>query len=331
MKKVLITGGAGFIGFHLAKFLNDKRCHVDLIDDLSRAVKDIELENILKNDNVSLIKLNLLDLDNNLFLKIRDDYDYIYHFAAIVGVNHVTKSPYNVLSKNYSLLDNTLKIGKFQKNLKKFVFASTSEVYSGTLANYGLKFPTSEQTPLAINLLREGRSTYMLSKIYGESMCYHSGLPITIVRPHNFYGPRMGVSHVIPELFKKVVEQKTKELQVFSVNHSRTFCFIEDAINMMYQLAISPNTVNEVYNVGNDDEEIKIGDLANKIINLADKKITVIPKPATKGSPSRRLPSIEKAKKAISYDKQFSLDDGLEVTYNWYMNNVFIDDGVSAI
>jgi len=228
-------------------------------------------------------------------------------------------------------LSNTLKIGKVQKNLKKFIFTSTSEVYSGTLADYGLEFPTNEKTPITVSLLKKARSTYMLSKIYGESMCYHSGLPITIVRPHNFYGPRMGVSHVIPELFKKVVEQKTKELQVFSIDHTRTFCFIEDAVKMMYKLAISTKTVSQVYNVGNDDEEIKIGDLANKIIKLANRKITVIPMPVTEGSPPRRLPSIEKAKKVISYKRDFSLNDGLEATYKWYMNNVFIDGGVSAI
>lgn len=331
MKKVLITGGAGFIGFYLAKHLVSKNYQIDLIDNLSRGVEDKDFENLIKNDNINFLKLDLLNTNYDKLINIKNDYDYIYHLAAIVGVKHVSKTPYEVLSKNYDLLKNAIKISQFQKNLKKFIFASTSEVYSGTLASYGLKFPTNEKTPLTCSSLVEARSTYMLSKIYGEAMCFHSGLPITIVRPHNFYGPRMGLSHVIPELFKKLIELDSEGLKVFSVNHSRSFCYIEDAVNMIHELGISPQTVNEVYNIGNDDEEIKIGDLAYKIINLVKKGTKIITMPETEGSPKRRLPDIEKAKSIFKYKKKYNLDEGLKYTLEWYKNNVFVEGGVSAL
>ena len=83
---------------------------------------------------------------------------------------------------------------------KLFVFASTSEVYAGSLEHFGLPIPTPETAPLGLPDLGRPRTTYMLSKIYGEALCRHAGLPFTILRPHNLYGPRMGMAHVIPEL-----------------------------------------------------------------------------------------------------------------------------------
>ena len=94
----------------------------------------------------------------------------------------------------------------------------------------------------------------MLSKIYGESMCINSMLP-TIIRPHNFYGPRMGLSHVIPELMKKAVESENSKIDVFSINHKRTFCYIEDAVNAIQKLSESQNSIGKTYNIGDEEEK----------------------------------------------------------------------------
>ena len=126
-------------------------------------------------------------------------------------------------------------------------------------------FPTKEDTPLTITDLNEARTSYMLSKIYGESMCINSMLPITIIRPHNFYGPRMGLSHVIPELMKKVIESKNTRIDVFSVDHKRTFCFIDDAVTAIQKLAESKKSIGQVYNIGDDEEEVNMGDLSKKL------------------------------------------------------------------
>jgi nucleoside-diphosphate-sugar epimerase len=329
MRKVLITGGVGFVGYHLANILLENDYRIDLLDNFSRGVNDSQITALAKNERVNLINADLLL--PNVQNKLNKDYSYIYHFAAVIGVQHVLKSPYDVLDKNIRLLQNTLEIANHQKNLTRFIFASTSEIYAGTLNYYGLEFPTPETTPLTINSLNEARTSYMLSKIYGEVMCLHSDLPVTIIRPHNFYGPRMGLSHVIPELMKKVVGINSGKLDVFSVNHRRTFCYIADAVEMIQLLAESDRSIGETYNVGNDDEETTMGDLAKKIINLIGEDIDINPMPATHGSPERRCPSIAKLKDAIPYTKQYPLEKGLQETFDWYNKNIFSGKEVSAV
>ena len=329
MKKVLITGGAGFIGYHLANNLLLSNYKVDLLDNFSRAVEDQQLMALEKNDRVNLINEDILN--SEIANKLDSDYEFIYHLAAVIGVQHVLKSPFDVLVKNFLLLQNTLMIAEKQKKLKRFIFASTSEVYAGTLKYYGLEFPTIEKTPLTINELSEARSSYMLSKIYGEAMCLQSGLPITIVRPHNFYGPRMGLSHVVPELMKKTVESKTGSIDVFSPNHKRTFSYIKDAVNMIQLLAESELTIGKSYNIGDDKEELTIIELAQKIIDLIDNKININCLSTTPGSPERRIPSIKKVNQVITYVKKYPLEEGLKETFNWYDKYIFSGNEKSAI
>ena len=115
MKKILITGGAGFIGFHLCKKFIDKGYKVDLVDNFKRGIIDFDLKKLLNNKNINFIKTDLLNFN------IRDwsiDYDKIFHLAAIIGVKHVNKDPYNVLTQNIYLLDNVIKIAH-KLNLKK--------------------------------------------------------------------------------------------------------------------------------------------------------------------------------------------------------------------
>ena len=162
-------------------------------------------------------------------------------------------------------------------------------------------------------------------------MCLYSDLPVTIIRPHNFYGPRMGLSHVIPELMKKVFDTDNRMIDVFSIRHKRTFCYIDDAVEMIKLLAESKNTIGESYNIGNDDEEITMGDLAQKVIDLSGKHIVINPKPPTAGSPERRCPSIEKIKNKIDVTKKYKLDQGLEQTFSWYKKNVFSGQDVCAV
>ena len=329
MKKVLITGGAGFIGYHLANKLLENDYHIDLLDNFSRGVNDAQITALAKDERVNLINADLLL--PNIQKKLDKDYSYIYHFAAVIGVQHVLKSPYDVLDKNIRLLQNAIEIANHQKNLIRFIFASTSEIYAGTLNHYGLEFPTPETTPLTINNLHEARTSYMLSKIYGEAMCLHAGLPVTIIRPHNFYGPRMGLSHVVPELMKKVVELENNQLEVYSVNHQRTFCYIADAVEMIQLLAESDKSIGESYNIGNEDEETTMGELAKKIIDLIGKDISINSMPATPGSPERRCPSLAKLKNIIDYTKQYPIEKGLQETFDWYNKNIFSGQEVSAV
>tara|TARA_X000000950_G_scaffold277437_1_gene366852 strand:- start:13332 stop:14312 length:981 start_codon:yes stop_codon:yes gene_type:complete len=325
MKKILITGGAGFIGYHLANRLSEDGYKVTILDDFSRAVKDSDLNKLSKS--VSFIDEDLLLCKNK---NIEADYFIIYHLAAVVGVSHVLESPFDVLNKNILLLQKIIEIAKQQKSLSRLVFTSTSEVYAGTLKNYGLEFPTLEETPLTVGDLKENRTSYMLSKIYGEAMCFHSKLPVTVVRPHNIYGPRMGMSHVIPELMKKVIKNNSGNLDVFSVDHKRTFCFVNDAVDALIKLSNSEAAIGEVYNIGNDDEEITMGALSKKIMKILNKDLLINPLPPTAGSPVRRCPSISKLKKDTNYSKKFQLNYGLRITFDWYYKNIFSGKEKSA-
>jgi len=322
MNKVLITGGAGFLGFHLAQKLK-KQFKVDLIDDFSRGTKDKDLNILLKNNNVKLQKINLLK-DVKKIDKLPKNYSYIFHLAAIVGVKNVISSPYEVLTKNLTLLQNTISLSRKQKKLKRFIFVSSSEVYYGTLKNYGLVFPTNENTKISLLNLSNKRGTYMLSKIYGEALCRQSGLPFTIVRPHNFYGPRMGLSHVIPELFKKVYFSKNKKIKVFSPKHKRNFCYIEDGIDLILSLIFKRESLRDTFNIGSNTRDITIEDLAKKMIKISKKRLKIKKEGDLFESPSRRLPDVSKALKITSFKYNFRLIDGLIKTYEWYKKNNFL-------
>ena len=319
MRRVLITGGAGFMGYHLAKRLEKNDFYIDLIDDLSRGKIDKDFKYLIKKKN---IRFNNIDINSNNFFSLKKrNYDYIFHFAAIVGVKNVIKKPLEVLTKNIFLLERILNFSKKQKKLKRLIFTSSSEIYAGTLKKFGLKFPTPEETILTLNKLDDQRSTYMMSKIYGEAMCHHSKIPFTIIRPHNIYGPRMGRSHVIPELFIKAQHPKEKILEVYSPYHKRTFCYVDDAVNMIINLSKSKLSKNNIFNIGNDKNEIKIIDLAKLILIISKKKLKILPIQIDNGSPYRRCPSIKKYKRIDNKIQFTSLKVGLKNTLGWYLNN----------
>jgi UDP-glucuronate decarboxylase len=329
MSKILITGGAGFIGLHLAEKLHKSGHEVHLLDNFARAAKDPDLDSFLARERVSLIQEDLLD--SSFSNRLSTDYNVIYHFAAIIGVPHVLGRPYDVLTKNVALLANILEFAKMQKQLDRFVFASTSEVYAGTLKYFDLPIPTPEDTPLAITSVSEARTSYMLSKIYGEAMCQHSKIPFTIVRPHNVYGPRMGMSHVIPILLERAYKLDGEvPLKVYSPTHKRTFCYIEDAVDLLERIVNTPECDGATLNLGSTDDEITMETLANGIIKVTGKGKGLTFMPDTEGSVLRRCPEMAAAKQLTGYQSQVSLEDGLLKTFSWYRDSIFEGHGVTA-
>jgi nucleoside-diphosphate-sugar epimerase len=259
------------------------------------------------------------------------DYAYIYHLAAIVGVAHVLNRPFEVLRDNTLILLPLLELAGRQDHLKRFVFASTSEVYAGTLKYFHLPVPTPETTPLAVTDLGEPRTSYMLSKIYGEALCRHAGMPVTIIRPHNVYGPRMGLVHVIPELLHKVeVSPEGAALEVFSVDHRRTFCYVTDGVELIRRVAEAPDGEGETLNIGSRGPEMAIGELARIILQVTGKNLTIDSRPATPGSPARRCPDMTKTTALTGYQAQVGLEEGIAHTYDWYKRHVFSGREVSA-
>ena len=322
MSKVLVTGGGGFIGGHLASRLVELGHEVHLLENFSRAVRDSYLEGLLASPGVRLIEADLTRPESAG--RVGTDYEFVYHLAAIVGVANVLRAPVAVLTGNVRMLEAALEIAARQTRLRRFVFTSTSEVYVGTLEKLGLPFPTPEDVPLVCPDLGSKRMSYMLSKIYGEAMCRAAQVPTTMVRPHNVYGPRMGLSHVIPELLQRA--HSTREggnLEVFSVGHKRTFCYIADAVEMLRLAAENDGADSGTYNLGNQSPEVTILELARLVVAAVGKRLCLVPKPDTVSSPARRAPDTTKIRNLTGYTSRIDLREGIQRTLQWYSAQVF--------
>lgn len=319
--RVLIIGGLGFIGFHLCKRLISNGFQVDIIDNLPSTQLPLSDQKILEDPNLKYIKADVCLLSENY--NFNKDYEFIFHFAALLGVEMVSKNPYRVLKDNILMTFNVIEIARQQRKLKKIFFTSTSEVYAGTLRYYGMGFPTPENIPLTISPLESNRSSYMLSKIYGEGLLHFADIPYIILRPHNIYGPRMGNRHVIPQLLEKAHALVNGEsLEVYSPSHTRTFCYVQDAVNYMFRL-MEVDAVNIALNLGVESPEISMKELSKKIISVVGKNLQVKEMPNAEGSPERRAPKTEALIRYTGYSPQVSLEQGLQETYSWYRENKF--------
>lgn len=315
--KALITGGCGFIGFNLAQRLAAQGYAVTLVDRPGTGAGDAEVREFVSSGAHQHVERDLTAagaLDG-----LADDYTAICHLAAILGVAAVRRDPQAVLRDNLRMQLHALEFASRQRGLGRFVFTSTSEVYAGTLQHFALPFPTPESTPLAVPDLAEPRTSYMLSKIYGEALLHQSGIPFVIVRPHNVYGPRMGTRHVVPELMQRIAAAPDgAEVMVYSPDHRRTLCFVQDAVAMMSAAADTPSTIGATLNIGTDAPEVTMRDLAMRICRLMDRDVKLVDGPVTPGSPARRQPDISRVVALTGVGPVVDLDEGLRRTYQWY-------------
>ncbi|MCB0165112.1 MAG: NAD-dependent epimerase/dehydratase family protein [Anaerolineae bacterium] len=318
-RRILITGGSGFIGYHLSNYLSQEPTNqVVLVDNFIRGKRDEDLEALLARPNVQLVTGDLTDLAT--FAQLGDGYDEVYHLAAIIGVKNVIERPHEVVRVNaiatLFLLDWFVKGGG-----KKILFSSTSESYAWTQQFYQLPIPTPENVPVALTDIKNPRSSYAGSKIFGElavtQYCQMYGKPFVNVRFHNVYGPRMGFEHVIPELYQRALNGQNP-LVVYSANYSRAFCYVQDAVMAITKAMQNPAGDGHTFNVGNDEEEITIGELAQRILEKANVSIDIAPQVAAHDPIVRRCPDISQARKLLDYQPQVSLDEGLEQTLAWY-------------
>ena len=328
-ERILITGGAGFIGFHLAKHLASTGYDICLVDNLARGIRDVDLAELLLDTKVSFVEANLLDHD--AVVRLGTGFDAIFHLAAIIGVRHVLKRPYDVLAHNTRMLDNVITLAQRQIACTRLLFASTSEIYAGTLAHFDLTVPTPEHTPLALTVLESPRTSYMLSKIMGEAMVQQSGLPFTIFRPHNIYGPRMGMVHVIPEQLKKAFDAPSGDsISVYSPDHKRAFCYVDDAVEMLQRMLTRESCEGATLNLGTQAPEVTIREAVQTCADVVGKALTLEELPPTPGSPLRRAPDMHKTTQLLNFESQISLRSGIEKTWHWYREKVFQPGGVSA-
>ncbi|MBU0662309.1 MAG: SDR family NAD(P)-dependent oxidoreductase [Candidatus Diapherotrites archaeon] len=320
----LVTGGAGFIGLHLSAALAEQNKAVTIADNLSRGKMDPELKLLAERDNVEFIEADLTNPAGLMKLGKPENFDFVYHLAAINGTRYFYEKPEQVLRVNILSAINILDWFSAQKkNRSKIVFSSSSEAYAGGVSLGVSKIPTPETAPLVIEDVTNPRWSYGGSKIAGELLfmnyARHYGFPLSIVRYHNIYGPRMGNDHVIPEFIMRAAKDENP-FKIQGGEQTRAFCFVDDAVRATILVAESEKTNNEIIHIGNNLEEIKISELAKKIIAAAGSNAEIETTDMPEGSVMRRCPDITKLRTLTGYEPGIMLDAGLKKTAEWYLN-----------
>lgn len=325
VKKVLLLGGAGFIGINIAKYLVKNRDYkITIADNFSRGQMDDELTSLVENHSISVIKGDFTVPET--FTQLESDYQYVYMLASVVGVNNTLQIPHEIIRINTALIYNTLEWLRHSE-VKKVLFTSTSECYAGTIDTFGYKVPTPEEIPLCISDIGHPRFTYAVTKMLGESgfLNYSRMLNFecTIVRYHNVYGPRMGFKHVIPHLVQRFLENETPFL-VYGHDQTRAFCYIDDAVEGTVMAMEHQNSNGEIYHIGTM-EEITIEELIKFTGDYFNYKGTYDNAPTYPGSVARRCPDITKARTQLGFDPKIGWKEGLQITLKWYKE--FFDSG----
>ena len=322
MKNILITGAAGFIGFHLAKSFSEESVKITLIDNLSRGVSDGEFQSFIDRKNVRYIQADMTAAD--YYAQLDEYYDEIYHLAALNGTKYFYEKPQEVLRINILSLLHLLEWANPER-CGKFLFTSSSEAYAGTIRafpNGEIELvPTREDVPLCVDDVFNERYSYGGSKLIGELLTINylrsRKVPFSIVRYHNIYGPRMGFEHVIPEFCRRVYDKQTP-FDVFGGDDTRAFCYITDAVAATRAVMEREQCNGHVIHIGNSLEEIKITELAKKMTDIGSLDTQHIIMPSRSGSVSRRCPDTRKLYKLTGHEPIVPLDEGLRQTLAWY-------------
>ncbi len=324
-KKVLLLGGAGFIGLNITKFLSENRDYtITVADNFSRGKKDEYLIKLLENPAISMIEGDFTVPAT--YDQLEKDYDYVYMLASVVGVNNTLEIPHEIIRINTALIYNTLEWLK-ASFVKKVLFTSTSECYAGTIDAFGYKVPTPETIPLTIEDIGHPRFTYAVTKMLGESGFLNysrkCGFECTIVRYHNVFGPRMGFKHVIPHLAQRFLANETPFL-VYGHDQTRSFCYITDAVEGTVLAMENERSNGEIFHIGTMDE-ITIEELIREAGNFFGYKGEYENAPTYPGSVARRCPDITKAKNMLQFEPKINWKDGLKLTLGWY--KAFFESG----
>ena len=317
-KKVLLLGGAGFIGLNISKYLAENRNYdITIADNFSRGKKDEDLMALVDKFGVKILEGDFTM--PSAFEQLEKDYDYVYMLASVVGVNNTLEIPHEIIRINTALIYNTLEWLK-HSDVKKVLFTSTSECYAGTIEAFGYAVPTPEEIPLSIQDIGHPRFTYAVTKMLGESGFLNysrkCGFECTIVRYHNVFGPRMGFKHVIPHLVQRFLNNENPFL-VYGHDQTRSFSYITDAVEGTVLAMESDKSNGEIYHIGSM-EEITIEDLIKTTGEFFDYKGEYENAPTYPGSVARRCPDITKAKTQLGYEPKVKWEEGLKTTLQWY-------------
>jgi UDP-glucose 4-epimerase/UDP-glucuronate decarboxylase len=317
LARTLVLGGAGFIGWHLASRLASEGHQLTLVDDLSRGRRDADLAALCARPDVRFVEADLARPD--ALDGLPRDWDQVYMLAAVVGVRNVETDPARVVRVNSLALLHLL--DWLPAGGEVLFFASTSETYAGGVAAGTVPVPTPEDVPLGVPEVAAPRFAYAASKILGEAAVIHTGrargLRFVIGRFHNVYGPRMGADHAIPELSLRAIRLEDP-FRLYGAGQRRAFCHVADAVEAMVRLVATPAAWGQVVNIGNDAEEILIGDLLGLVLRAARFEPVVQRLPAPPGSVPRRCPDIGRLRALTGFSPKVSLEAGVRETFDWY-------------
>ena len=294
----LITGGAGNVGstlaIHLARDISNT---IIIVDNLSTG----SLNKVPKLDNVKFIKANVNTYNDIAPVFARYDFDYVFHYAAMVGVKRTLENPMSVL-KDIEGIKNVLSLSK-NSGVKRVFYSSSSEVYGEPF-----EIPQNENTtPL------NSRLPYAIVKNVGEAFfkSYYQeyGLEYAIFRFFNTYGPNQSEDFVLPRFLKLALQDK--DINIYGDGlQTRSFCYVDDNVETCIKSITDKSCVNEVLNVGSDLEQTILS-LAQEIIRLTNSKSNIVHLPALEeGDMARRCPDTSKMKKVLGRDLM-SVEEGI--------------------
>ncbi|WP_353717643.1 UDP-glucuronic acid decarboxylase family protein [Dyadobacter sp. 676] len=306
MKRVLITGAAGFLGSHLCeRFLKEGMYVIGMDNLITGDMRNIE--HLMPNPN-----FEFYHHDVTKYVHVPGELDYIMHFASPASPIDYLKIPIQTLKVGAMGTHNLLGLARAKKS--RFIIASTSEVYGDPLVH-----PQTEDYWGHVNPIGP-RGCYDEAKRYQEAitMAYHRyhGLETRIVRIFNTYGPRMRLNdgRVLPAFMGQAL--RGEDITVFGDGtQTRSFCYVDDLVEGIYRLLMSDYSLP--VNIGNP-MEITIGQFAEEIIKLTGTDQKVVYKPLPQDDPKQRQPDITKAKEVLGWEPKVSREEGLRITYDYF-------------
>jgi UDP-glucose 4-epimerase len=321
--KMLITGGAGFIGSHLAERLASRDQQIEVLDDLS-ASKEENLTSLKENKNISITEGSILDRD--LVTKLMKDVTHCYHLAASLGVEKINKDPIGSLEIN--LKGSEIVLNAAANTGVRTLLASSSEVYGKNPL-----MPLNENSDRVLGTPEVARWSYSEAKAMDELHAFqlhkNKSFPVTIARFFNTVGPRQSGSYgmVLPRFVKAALSNQP--LIVYGDGtQSRTFCSVTDAVEALILLMDNPKSIGHAFNIGSTNE-ISISELAKKVIELTNSASKINYKKhsevfgANFEEPKRRVPDISKIKDFIGWQPSKSLEEViLEIANDLRSNDI---------
>ena len=313
--KVLITGGAGFLGSHLTDAFLDRGDEVFILD----TGMTLKVKHRIGNPMLHFVRDSVFN--ESILEGLIARVDLVYHLAAVVGVEHYVGDPYQVLNVNVNGTQNVLKLAF--KHSKRVVFSSTSEVY-GRNPN----IPWSEDDDRVLGSTRIDRWCYSTSKAIGEHFCFayaKMGLKTTVVRYFNVYGPRLDaidVGRVITIFLGQALRNQPVTV-IGDGMQTRCFTYIDDAVKATIAAGTADGTNGQVFNIGTD-VGTSILDLAKLMIEISGSSSTIrfVSKEEVYGTSyediGRRVPDAARMRKVLGVDAEVPLRQGLGQTIEWF-------------